>query len=616
MRTALWTCLLSILLPALVYAQPKQRAELSAVLNVSAFHPGDKGVAAVVLDIAPGYHAQSHTPAGTQYIKLEVKGTDSLPVHLTEAIYPAGKDETYPGLGLLNVYEGKTIIYVPIEVSAEAKPGDVEIAGTITYQICDSKTCYFPQRNKPWSIKTQIVPAGTPTQPASPDLFTNYHPAATSQPAPPTLEKTEPTPPIPATETAFPESDPSAGFQSAWTAFGAAFLAGLLFNIMPCVLPVLPLKAIGFYEVSQHHRAKSIALGLVFSLGLIAVFAILAVLVLVLRVISWGELFSKGWFVWSIVAILVIMALGLFNLFTILLPTSVYNLTPRHDTYTGNFLFGSLTAILATPCTAPLLPIVLLWAASRPGYIGVPAMLMVGVGMASPYMILSAFPELARRFPRAGAGAELFKQMMAWLLLIAAAYFGAGRLIHSPNFWWLVTAFVAVAAFFLMARTVQISKSPGPVAFSSILSVAMLAGSIYWSAQVTGLTHPAAGAAANTTWTPFTTEAFDTARRDHQPILVKFTANWCGSCQYIEGTVFTDPAVWNTLHQKNVVTLKADFTTDNPEAQKLLLALNPTGGIPLTAIYRPAADHPVLLSSVYTTRTLLDLLDTLPQPSK
>ena len=81
---------------------------------------------------------------------------------------------------------------------------------------------------------------------------------------------------------------------SVLTALGIAFLAGLLFNIMPCVLPVLPLKAIGFYEVSQHHRSKSLALGLVFSLGLISVFAVLAIFVLVLKQFTWGELFSKG----------------------------------------------------------------------------------------------------------------------------------------------------------------------------------------------------------------------------------------------------------------------------------------------------------------------------------
>jgi thiol:disulfide interchange protein DsbD len=349
---------------------------------------------------------------------------------------------------------------------------------------------------------------------------------------------------------------------------------------------------------------------------LIAVFALLAVLVLVLKVISWGEVFSRGWFVWTIVAILVVMAVGLFDVFTVRLPVAVYSVTPRHDTYMGNFLFGGLTAILATPCTAPLLPVVLLWAASRPGYVGVPAIVMVGVGMASPYLILSAFPELARRFPRAGAGAELFKQMMGFSLLIAAAFFAGGRLIHGAGFWWFVTAVVAVAALFLLARTVQITKSAGAVALSSMLAVAMVGGSAWWSARVTGLGQGGGGAvAANATWTPFSTEAFDAARTAGKPVLVKFTANWCATCQVIEGTVFADAGVWDELHKKDVVTLKADFSEENPEAQKLLLSLNPSGGIPLTAVYVPGRQRPVVLASVYTSETLLAVLKDVSGPT-
>jgi thiol:disulfide interchange protein DsbD len=609
-RFGVWIGLWVMLLSGLAWGQAG-RATYSAALNATALRPGDHAVAAVVLDIMPGYHAQSHHPSNRSFIAMQVKAGDTDAVMFGEPVYPEGRDVTYPGLGVLNVYEGQTVVYVPIDVKADAKPGEVEIGGTVTFQICDDRVCYPPQRNKPWSIKTQVVPAGTEVKPANPDLFAGYHgPAAKAEPATAPTTQAAQAGSVPPTPIVTGGED--AGFSSTWAAFGAAFVAGLLFNIMPCVLPVLPLKAVGFYEVSQHRRGQSIAFGVVFSLGLIAVFAVLAMLVLVLRVVSWGGLFSHGWFVWTIVAILVAMALGLFGAFTFQLPTAVYNVTPRHDTYLGNFLFGGLTAILATPCTAPLLPALLLWAASRPGYVGVPAFIMVGVGMASPYLVLSAFPEVARRFPRAGAGAELFKQMMAFLLLIAAAYFAAGRLVHGTSFWWVVTAAVAVAALFLLARTVQITKGAGAVAAASVLAVAMVGGTAWWSARVNGLGRPAAASAAgptaDATWTPYSTAAFESARSAGNPVLVKFTANWCATCQYIEGTVFTDPAVWDELHRKGVTTLKADFTDDNPEAQTLLLSLNPSGGLPLTAVYFPGQDRPVTLGSVYTSSTLLDIL--------
>src|SRR5439155_3679285 len=174
-----------------------------------------------------------------------------------------------------------------------------------------------------------------------------------------------------------PAPDASQQPMSAWAAFGTALLAGLLFNIMPCVLPVLPLKAAAFHRAAEHHRSRSLLLGVAFSVGIIAVFAVLAVLVLVLRVIQWGSLFSNPIFIWGIVILLVICAAGMFGAFTLQLPTALYNVDPRQDTVGGNVIFGAFTAILATPCTAPLLPPLLLWASTQPAYLGVPAMLMV-----------------------------------------------------------------------------------------------------------------------------------------------------------------------------------------------------------------------------------------------
>ena len=594
-------------------------------MNTAALPQGHEAILAVVAEIPNGLHAQSRTPSEEAYIKFDLKLDPQPGIEFSPAIYPPGKDQTYEALGKLNIYTDQVIVYVPLKVKTDAQPGPVKLTGQVSYQACDDQTCYMPQTVK-FAAETNVVPAGQAVEANRPELFKDYKPATpstTRSTTAPTTQKsqTDAGPPSRGSSSSGGRSQLAAGMPGAdWsvlTAFGAAFLAGLLFNIMPCVLPVLPLKAVGFYEVSHHRRGQSILFGLVFSAGVIAVFAILALLVLVLRWVTWGGIFQQAWFVWAVVALLALFSLSLFGLFTVNLPTGAYSFTPRHDTYTGNFLWGGLTAILATPCTAPLLPPLLLWATAQPAGIGVPAMLMVGVGMAFPYLLLSAMPEVARNLPRTGPWSELFKQMMGFLLLAAAVYFGAGRLSEGPEFWWLVLLVVAVACVYLIARSVQLTKNAGPVMVSSVLAVVALAGTLWWTARINGLLRSgqgdgsaagSAGAVVRAEWQPFTPQAFDAERRAGKIVLVKFTANWCATCQYIEGTVFQDPKVWAVLRERGVVTFKADLTKSAAPGEQLLIQLNPAGGIPLTAIFAPDHPEPVVLASIYTSDQLLRAL--------
>ena len=594
MKRRLLMTLLALLMGLPAFAQEQPKVRVSAVLNTSALRPGDRAVAAIIFDIDKRFHTQSHQPTEDN-VPTIVTVRPAADIEYGEPVYPPGELKEYPALGKLSVYSGRAVVYVPVKVKGDAALGPVKIAGTVSYQACDDKQCYFPEETA-FAIDTKVVPAGEAVQAIQPELFKGYDPNArpATQPATPT------TPPVQL------GSSRQVDWSIGW-AFTVAFLAGLIFNVMPCVLPVLPLKAIGFFEVAQHDRAKCIALGGVFSLGVILFFAALAIPILALKAFTWGEPFSNPWVVWPIVGILVLMAAGMFGLFNLNLPTGVYNFTPRHDTFGGNLVFGMFTALLATPCTAPMLPPLMLWAAAQPLYLGLPAMMMVGVGMATPYFILSAFPGLARRMPRTGPWSELVKQMMAFLLLVAAAYFAGGRLIHGPGFWWLVLAVVAVACIFLIGRTVQFSKSAAGLAVATILAVGLFAGALYQTVQATGILRTGGG--TERTWTAFAPEALEQAQKENRIALVKFTANWCATCQVIESTVFAEGRTWQALRDANVVTLKADMTNANPPAKSLLTKLNPTGGIPLTAIYSPKWSEPVVLESLYTTETLLKAIE-------
>jgi thiol:disulfide interchange protein DsbD len=583
-------CLLLLSPPA--RAQPADQAKVSAALNLTALQPGQDAVVAVVLNIQRGFHAQSHTPKDPNWIALTVTAEASSAVKFGDIIFPPGHDENYPALGLINVYTGKVIVYVPFKVADDAKPGPLTIKGTIRYQICDDNSC-FGSETKPWSVETKVVAKGEAVSENQPDLFKNFDPSVFARTAAPAV--------VESTKIGFFGKELDLGGRSYLLAFALAFVVGIIFNAVPCVLPVLPLKAIGFYEVSQHNRAKSLALGAVFSLGLIASFAVLGLIVL-LGGKAWGELFGNAWFLGGIVVVLTVLAFSMFGTFTVGLPRWVYAVTPRHDTYTGNFLMGILTAALSTPCTFGMFLGLLVWAAKQPPVLGTLLVTTVGVGMAFPYFILSAFPQLARRFPRTGPWAEIVKQMMGFLLLVSAVYFARRFLeawLGDKAYWWALFAVILAAGIFLIARTNHFAKSATPRIVGVVVALLFVVPSLLWVWRVT---HPPID------WKPYSVAALDEARKTGRPVMVEFTAAWCGNCIALETTVFHDPETVKALKEKDVLTLRADLTQDTAPGWPLLKQVSRVGAIPLTAIYLPGANEPVTLGGLYSTPDLVGVL--------
>jgi thiol:disulfide interchange protein len=580
-------CLLALLLlftgPS-IFAQDKDRATIEkAVVNVSGLKPGEKAIAAVVIDIKPGYHAQSRTPLEEFYVKFEAKPDENPALKFGEVIYPKGVEKAYPALGKLSVYEGRTVIYIPFEVKPDAQPGPIKITGKLKYQICDDQLCFPPESSK-FEINTKIVGKDEKVTPVEPELFKGAEGSAPDK--------------------ASTGGQPVKIFGRDLTkdayvlAFVGAFIVGIIFNIMPCVLPVVPLKAIGFYEVSQHNRAKSLALGAVFSLGIIAAFATLAIFVVVLKKLAWGELFQQTWFRVSIITVLLAMAVSTFGFFTVNVPTAIYRFTPRHDTYIGNFLFGILTAALSTPCTFGMFVGLLAWALTQPVVIGGALITTVGIGMAFPYLVLSAFPEMARKFPRTGPWAELVKQMMGFLLLGTAIYFARPfieKFLSSDAFWWTLFAIVAAAGLFLFARTVQFAKRLTPRLVAAAVALLLIVPAFVVARNLTYHPHD---------WVPYSDAALAQAKATGKPVLVEFTADWCGNCQYVEAFVLNNRGVVATLKKHDVVMVKADVTDDDAPAKPLLNELNPAGAIPLTVIYSPHKEQPIVLTGIYSKADL------------
>jgi thiol:disulfide interchange protein len=574
-----------------------QTATYSAELNSSALQVGQTAVAAVVVEIKSGLHAQSHTPltgTGVNYIKFEVKPDANANIDFLEPIYPAAKLENFGTLGPQSVYTGRVIVYLPMRVKTGAAVGDLSISGKLTWQACNDHTCFAPSMNRPFEIATRILPATETVTPANGTVFSNFDPRVFAVNAPQDSAALSPA----GTTVDFFGKTFTIGKSKFGLAMLVALAVGLLFNLMPCVLPVLPLKVIGFVEASQQSRARCFLLGCVFSLGMICFFGILAQLVVVSRYLQWGQLFSYGWFIWPVVIVLLALTAQMFGLFEIILPSSVYRVTLTHESIAGNFVFGMFTALLSSPCVAPMFAGILAWALAQPTALGVSAFLMVGFGMAMPYLILSAFPSLVRWIPRTGRWSAILKQTMAFLVLAVAVYFAGGRIASKSTVFLAIFGVICAAMVFMVAQIGRLTKRFPPIAASLVFAAVVVFIAFSITARFIG----------GLEWQPYSNQAFASARASGKPVLVEFTANWCPNCLSIEATVYRDARTREAINKYDVILIRADLTSEDAPGWVKVNELNPGGGIPLTAIYSPHGEEPDKLTSLYTSQNLIDAI--------
>jgi thiol:disulfide interchange protein DsbD len=383
-----------------------------------------------------------------------------------------------------------------------------------------------------------------------------------------------------------------------------AFVGGSLLNFTPCVLPIIPLKIMSLSQTAGNRR-RCFALGAVMSLGVVGFWLGLGAVVGGASGFSAAnQLFQYPAFTIALGAFIAVMAIGMAGFFSVGLPAWVYAIEPKHDSIPGTFAFGIMTAVLSTPCTAPLMGAAAGWAASSGSVATVLQVFgVIGAGMATPYLVLSAYPSLVSRMPRSGPASELVKQVMGLLLMAAAIFFiGAGvdGLLATPArlHWWLIGGVGSAAGLWLAWRTFRITTKTKFRALFSVVALAMVAASVGVSAEL--------GGAGRTAWIPYTPEALAAARAKHQAIVLDFTAEWCLNCKALESAVLDTDAVSRALASAGVAAIKVDITSRRSAGWELLHDFGRVS-IPLLVVQAP--DGRVLLKSdAYTPGQVTDAI--------
>jgi thiol:disulfide interchange protein DsbD len=412
------------------------------------------------------------------------------------------------------------------------------------------------------------------------------------------------------------------------SAIGLGILGGIILNIMPCVLPVIALKVLGFVRQSGSRPAEVRKLGLVYGLGVWFSFLVLAGVVIGVKravgVASWGMQFGNPIFLVSITTLVLLVALSLFGVFEINLTGRAMDhagdLASREGT-AGAFFNGMLAVALATPCTAPFLAPALGYAFTQTPAAIIVVFSAVALGLAAPYVILSWHPAWLRFLPKPGRWMARFKVAMGfpmlatalWLYSLAAARFGdAGAL-------WLGVFLVGISlAAWIWGEFVQRGGSRHNVAIAAALVVAAgsyavaLEGELNWRSPAL---EPSAAAAqpparaGEIPWERWSAEAVAAARSEGRPVLVDFTADWCLTCKVNERSSLNIAAVRKKLEEINGVALKADHTRLPADISRELQRFN-RAGVPLVLVYpRDPARDPIVLPEVLTPGLVLDALE-------
>jgi thiol:disulfide interchange protein DsbD len=405
-----------------------------------------------------------------------------------------------------------------------------------------------------------------------------------------------------------------------------AFIGGLILNIMPCVLPVIALKILGFVSEARSEPRRVRNLALVYALGVLVSFLALAAIVISIKATGhragWGMQFGSPIFIVCLTTLVTLVALNLFGVFEVSLGGRTMNaadrLASKHGT-TGAFFNGVLATALATPCTAPFLSIALGFAFAQSAPVIVLMFLAVGVGLAAPYVVLSWNPAWLKFLPKPGAWMEKFKIAMGFPMLATAVWlFNLAYGDYGKRVLWLGVFLVVVAlATWIFGEFVQRGRTRRALALVIAL-ILLIGGYAYalesqlnWRAPITvaDTTGSLRNSPNGINWQQWTPEAIAQARSAGRPVLVDFTADWCLTCQVNKKTSIEIPSVRSKLKEINATTLLGDYT-HFPDTITLELNRYDRAGVPLVLVYPKKPDaEPIVLPEILTPSIVLDALD-------
>lgn len=394
-----------------------------------------------------------------------------------------------------------------------------------------------------------------------------------------------------------------------------AVLGGLILNLMPCVFPVLSLKALALVRSSGLDERAVRLDGLAYTAGVVLSFLAIAAVLLILKAagsqVGWGFQFQNPWFLTFMAVLLFAVGLNLAGWFEVSGRfAGVGQTLAAKDGPAGAFFTGVLATVAATPCTAPFMATALAVALAQPAAIGLSIFAMLGFGLALPFLLISFLPGLRKLLPRPGAWMEVFKQAMAFPLFLFVVWLLWNlTLVGGPNRLALAMSMMTLLAFTIWLGRLNLTGRAARGAGAAVL-IAGLAGLSYLASQASG-----AGPAAGTPLAqrPGAAEkiAFDpdrlaALRAEGEPVFLYFTAAWCINCKVNERVALNTDRVQDFFKQQGITLMVGDWTRPDPAIAAALERYNQPG-IPVYLFFPPDGE-PVILPRILEPGLVVHLL--------
>ena len=573
----------------------------------------EKGSNVIVDIVIPeNWHVNANV-AADEFLKPSSIEISAQGIKFGEPKWPEPIKEYSEALDLENlVFKGYFQIKLPIE-SVEPGYDSLTTQATFHYQACDNSICLAPSK-----VTFGVNSLGVGKKGGS-------LPTAG-------IKKNNDNSQENASRSSSRSVTPSAGFLADSTEDSAtstfilllsALLGGLILNLMPCVLPVLSLKLFSLIKQAGESRKRLLTLGASTTLGILVSFWLLASIVAAVKAgggnAGWGMQFQSAGFIAFMVVILSAFAMSFFGVFEIWLPgstTTRMDLASRKQGIGGAFFTGALLVLLSTPCSAPFLGTAMGFAFTASTPILFLFFTAAGLGLALPYMLVSAFPKVLKVFPKPGFWMVKLQKIMGCLLLATVVWLL--WVVHEQAGYFGVGIFAAIALLSIaLSFAIGNIAPPGVRFFREVLSVG---GSIFilfviWFALASPKYESEVDARFKARsvqlitedgWYRYTPELINDFAKAGRTVFIDATADWCLTCKANEAAVLNREDFIHAMDSLNVARVKADWTRETPEVTALLRSMGKSG-VPAYAIY-PAGDtnKQIVLPELLTTSAIVE----------